>query len=73
VFHTDGGWYAILQLPQFRNDEEWVIELLHQQNILVQPGHYFDMTQKSCIVLSLLPPPEVFAASLSRMRMVIEQ
>jgi alanine-synthesizing transaminase len=73
VFHTEGGWYAILQLPQIRNDEEWVIELLHQQNILVQPGHYFDMTQKSCIVLSLLPPPELFAASLSRMRMVIEQ
>jgi aspartate/methionine/tyrosine aminotransferase len=71
MFHAEGGWYAILQLPQFRNDDEWAIELLHQQNILVYPGHFFDMEQKSCIVLSLLPSSELFASSLSRIRMLI--
>jgi len=73
VFHAEGGWYAILQLPQFHNDEEWAIELLHQQNILVHPGHFFDMKQKSCIVLSLLPSPELFADALSQIRLFVEQ
>ncbi|MGD1043829.1 MAG: pyridoxal phosphate-dependent aminotransferase [Bacteroidota bacterium] len=73
VFHVEGGWYAILQLPQFHNGEEWAVELLHQQNILVHPGHFFDMKQKSCIVLSLLPTSEFFADALSRIRLFVEQ
>jgi alanine-synthesizing transaminase len=73
VFQTEGGWYAILQLPQCYNDDEWAVELLHQQNILVYPGHFFDMKQKSCIVLSLLPPSDFFADALSRIRLSIER
>jgi alanine-synthesizing transaminase len=73
VFHVEGGWYAILQLPQFHNDDEWATELLHQQNILVHPGHFFDMKQKSCIVISLLPPSKLFADALYRIRLFIEQ
>ena len=72
VFHVEGGWYAILQLPKFHNDEEWAVELLHQQDILVYPGHFFDMKQKSCIVLSLLPTSELFVNALSRIRLFIE-
>ena len=71
VFQAEGGWYAVLQLSQLHDDDEWAVELLHQQNILVYPGHFFNMEQKSCIVLSLLPSPELFAASLSCIRMLI--
>ncbi len=73
VFRIEGGWYAILQLPQFRNDDEWAIELLRQINILVHPGHFFEMKQKSCIVLSLLPHSEYFADALSQIPPFIEQ
>lgn len=73
LFYTEGGWYAILQLPQFHNDDEWAFKLLHQQNILVHPGHFFDMEQKSCIVLSLLPSLEFFAEALTRIRLFIGQ
>jgi len=72
VFHVEGGWYAILQLPQFHNDEEWAVELLHQQNILVYPGHFFEIKQKSCIVLSLLPTSELFTNTLSQIQLFIE-
>jgi alanine-synthesizing transaminase len=72
VFHGEGGWYGILQLPQFHNDDEWAVELLLQQRILVHPGHFFEMKQNSCIVLSLLPSPDVFADALSRIRMFVE-
>jgi alanine-synthesizing transaminase len=73
VFHVEGGWYAILQLPQLRSDDEWAAELLVQQNILVHPGHFFEMKQTSCIVLSLLLPSERFEEALSRIRLFIEQ
>ncbi len=73
VFHSEGGWYAILQLPQFQTDEEWAVELLRQQNILVYPGHFFDIKQKSCIVISLLPTSELFTNALLQIRSIIEQ
>jgi aspartate/methionine/tyrosine aminotransferase len=72
VFHGEGGWYGILQFPQFHNDDEWAVELVLQQRILVHPGHFFEMKQNSCIVLSLLPSPDVFADALSRIRMFVE-
>ena len=72
VFHGEGGWYGILQFPQFHNDDEWAVELLLQQCILVHPGHFFEMKQNSCIVLSLLTSPDVFADALSRIRMFVE-
>ncbi|MCX6122848.1 MAG: pyridoxal phosphate-dependent aminotransferase [Ignavibacteriales bacterium] len=73
LFQIEGGWYAILQLPQIRNDGDCAIELLQQQNILVHPGHFFDMKQTSCIVLSLLPPSDLFANASSRIRLFVEQ
>jgi len=73
VFHVEGGWYAILRLPQFLTDDEWALVLLRQQNILIHPGHFYNMNHPSCIVLSLLPLPEIFAAAMLQIRMFIEQ
>jgi len=73
VFRAEGGWYGILQLPQFHSDEAWSVELLRQRNILVHPGHFFDMKQKSCIVLSLLLPPDSFSSALTQIRSFLEQ
>jgi aspartate/methionine/tyrosine aminotransferase len=72
VLRSEGGWSAILQLPQFHSDEDWAIELLRQQNILAYPGHFFDLLQPSCLVISLLPLPDVFADALARMLLVAE-
>jgi len=68
VFHVEGGWYSILQLPQTRSDEEWAEVFLTQQNILVHPGHFFDMEQKSCIVISLLLSSRLFMDTILRIR-----
>ena len=73
MFRAEGGWYGILQLPQFHSDEAWSVELLRQRNILVHPGHFFDMKQKSCIVLSLLLPPDSFSSALTQIRSFLEQ
>jgi alanine-synthesizing transaminase len=66
VLHTEGGWYAVLQFPLSNSDEEWALELLQQQNILVYPGHFFEMEQPSCIVLSLLPPSDQIRIGISK-------
>jgi alanine-synthesizing transaminase len=73
VLRVEGGWYAVLQLPQNYNDENWTEEILTHQNILVQPGHYFDIEQKSCIVISLLPISDLFENAILRLQRFIEE
>jgi len=63
--HVEGGWYAILQVPRTKSDEQWVLDLLEHQNVLVQPGYFYDFEQEAFLVLSLLTPPEVFHEGLS--------
>jgi alanine-synthesizing transaminase len=72
VFQAEGGWYAILRLPQILSDDQWAENILTSQNIIVQPGHYYGIEQKSCIVLSLLPVLDLFEDALIKIRRFIE-
>ncbi|MGA3187897.1 MAG: pyridoxal phosphate-dependent aminotransferase [Bryobacteraceae bacterium] len=65
--HVEGGWYAVLQVPRTRTEEEWALTLLDRQNVLVQPGFYFDFESEAFLVLSLLTKPEVFAEGIERL------
>lgn len=58
---AEGGWYAIVRLPAARSEEEWALALLERHNVLVQPGYFYDLPFAPALVLSLLPPPAVFA------------
>jgi aspartate/methionine/tyrosine aminotransferase len=60
IFGCEGAWNAVLRLPATRTDEEWAQELLQVYSILTHPGLLFDMDLKSCIVVSLLPDPNIF-------------
>jgi aspartate/methionine/tyrosine aminotransferase len=73
VFRVEGGWSAILQLPQRYSDDNWAEGILARQNILVQPGHFFDIEQKSCIVVSLLPISGLFEDAILRLQRFIEE
>lgn len=57
---VEGGWYAILKLPVTRSDEDWAVELVREDGVLTHPGHFFDFHSEGYLVLSLLPPPEIF-------------
>ena len=35
--------------------------------MLVQPGYFFDLRGGTFLVLSLLPPPDLFAAAIARL------
>lgn len=65
--HVEGGWYATLQVPRTRSEEDWAMALLERRDVLVQPGFYFDFESEAFLVLSLLTPPDVFAEGVRRL------
>jgi alanine-synthesizing transaminase len=66
LLETEGGWYAILEAPRIQSEEEWVLSLLANDAVLVQPGFFFDFEKEAFLVLSLLTPEEVFRAGVRR-------
>jgi len=58
--NVEGGWYAVLKIPSTWSDEEWAIELVRKDGVLVHPGHFFDFAGDGYLVVSLLPPAEIF-------------
>lgn len=71
VLHAEGGWSAILQLPNLRTEDAWMTELITRQHVLVQPGYFFDMSSEPYAVVSLLTPEDVFAEGIERLRKAI--
>jgi alanine-synthesizing transaminase len=67
LLNTEGGWYAVLQVPATRSEEERIVTLLEHEGVLVHPGFFFDFPREAYIVLSLLPQRDVFAEGLSRL------
>ena len=61
---TEGGWYAVLQVPGVRSEEELVLEILETDHVLVQPGYFFDFPREAFLVVSLLLEPAVFATAM---------
>lgn len=63
---ADGGWYAVLKLPSFCKEEDFIVELIDQEKVFAHPGYFFDFKEEPYIVVSLLTPHEVFKEGLSR-------
>jgi len=64
---VEGGWYAILRVPARGSDEELAIALLQRENVLVQPGHFYDFSAEGYLVVSLITSPPEFAAGIKRL------
>jgi aspartate/methionine/tyrosine aminotransferase len=62
----DGGWYAMIDVPETREDEDWALEILEKEKVLIHPGYLFDVEEQSVLVASLIVPPEVFAVGMRR-------
>jgi len=65
---SEGGWSAILQVPSVWSEESWILKLLADEQIVVQPGYFYDMSKEAFLVLSLLSEPEKFAEGLERVK-----
>lgn len=66
VLPSDGGWSAVLRIPTTDGEAALVLGLLERHGVAVHPGYYFDFPRDGYLVVSLLPPPEVFAAGIAR-------
>ena len=67
VLPVAGGWYATLEIQNGKTDEELALDLLGKENTLVHPGYFFDFQKENFLVLSLLPPTEVFKKGIERL------
>ena len=65
-FEVEGGWYSVLRVPVTRSDEELAIQLLEQESVLVQPGHFYDFASDGYLVVSLISLPDVFRAGIRK-------
>lgn len=63
---AEGGWYVVLKLPSHRSDEDWALEVLREEGVLVHPGHFFDFHSEGHLVVSLLPPRQDFEPGIRK-------
>lgn len=64
---AEGGWYAVLTIPRTLDEEEWAVSLLCDEGVMVHPGYYYDFPREGYLVISLLPPEDVFREAIDRM------
>lgn len=65
VLHADGGWSAVLRLPQRREDRS-LAELLLLRGVIVQDGSLYGFQESGRIVVSLLTPLETLREGTRR-------
>jgi alanine-synthesizing transaminase len=62
---VEGGWSAVIRVPQTRSDEELALDFL-DRGVIVHPGYFFDFPRDGWFVVSLLTPPDIFREGLRR-------
>jgi hypothetical protein len=68
---VEGGWYITIQVPRIRSEEEWALESLGRENVLVQPGFFYDFESEAFLVISLLTAPDAFQEGVGRLRRLL--
>ncbi len=67
VLDVEGGWTAVVRLPQLGDldDDDWALSLLEGPGVLVQPGSPSGLSGPPKLVVSLLPESSTFCAAVS--------
>ncbi len=67
VLRAEGGWSAVLRLPDVKSEEQLLELLITEQRVLVQPGWFYDFASEPYAIVSLLTPPATFAMGIARL------
>jgi aspartate/methionine/tyrosine aminotransferase len=67
LLRAEAGWSAVLQLPHVKSEEQLVLALLSEQQVLVQPGWFYDFASEPYAIVSLLTEPSVFTEGVARL------
>jgi alanine-synthesizing transaminase len=70
---VEGGWYAVLRLPETESEEHWVMALLERDGVVVHPGFFYDFAREPFVVLSLITPASEFSEGVRRLACRIAQ
>jgi alanine-synthesizing transaminase len=73
LLKVEGGWYAVLEIPRYCSEEEWVLALLEKDDVLAHPGYYFDFPREGFLVLSLIQQPDIFREAIERLLARVSQ
>lgn len=65
--HFEGGWSAILRFPNTMAEENWVMQLLEREAVVVQPGYFYDFAAEAYVVVSLITESGVFEEGIGRL------
>jgi len=68
ILAVEGGWYIAMQVPRTRSEEEWTLDLLARENLLLQPGFFYDFASEAFLIASLLTAPGIFREGMARLR-----
>jgi alanine-synthesizing transaminase len=71
ILAVEGGWYITLQVPRIRSEEEWTLALLEREDVLVQPGFFYDFESEAFLVVSLLTEGAVFREGIGRLQRML--
>ena len=63
---VDGGWMALVDLP-WPDATDPALGLLRDHHVAVHPGWFYDVADRTCVALSLLPKTAVFHAGVERL------
>ncbi len=64
LLQPEGGWSALLRLPDDADEEAIALRLLEDERVLVHPGYLFDFARGKFLALSLLGPADRFLRAL---------
>jgi aspartate/methionine/tyrosine aminotransferase len=68
VWQAQGGWMALIEAPPGDDHDEGIAEmLLERASLAVHPGSLYGLDPGRFLVISLLPPPEIFRMGLERL------
>jgi alanine-synthesizing transaminase len=67
VLPVPAGWAACMRVPAVRPEEDLVLDLLESYDVLVQPGYFFEFPFEAFLVVSLLPPLDIFSEGVARL------
>jgi aspartate/methionine/tyrosine aminotransferase len=66
ILAVEGGWSITIRVPRVRTEEEWCLELLERDDVLVQPGYFYDFESEAFLIASLLTKPGEFQKGIKR-------
>ena len=68
VLAADGGWYGVLRVANVMPEDVLVRRLALAYGVLVHPGFFYDFPTAGYLVVSLLPPSNLFAQAARCLR-----